>query len=712
MAGAGATAARFVDCAYSEDPHPTFTYRSALAVYQESLIGGQFVGRGWNASGGTNPEYERVDPARHPAPQAFWVELDGQLLRSHWALVGHRQWEEARGLRVVVELRHTVRPVAVRVHTLLDGTPILTRWLEVENLSERPAPLSAAFPWSGVLQTVPYSVDDEESPYSLGYFQDTHWGNEGDFAWRPLPAAGLRIDGRYRRDRHRHPFFLLRNRLTGEHFVGSLAWSGGYCFEFDVDDGYERGSGRLWFRAGPDAPAPLRVLAPGEAIATPEVHLGVLIGDLDEAINALHEHLRCSVLFRQPADRAGLVESGIGPEVDITLEELYHNLEIAAELGAEVFFIDAGWYTAKPSTTHWWSTVGDWQVSLERFPGGLKPIRERVHEKGMLFGLWMDAERIGPESRVAQEHPEWLARRYDGAAELGGLLDLTNPEVARWLEGQIARVIEENELDFFRLDYNVGWLGAGSQVERFGYVENGYFRYYEALYGIYERLRERFPRVIFENCASGGARTDIGLVRYFNHTWITDWQIAPRSFSIVNGMTMALPPERLMRIGPGMGQSQHRTAELEFQCRLSLFVLPTLGWTHLKGMRSNPELMARARHHVEIYKSFVRPLHGASRIYHHTPVVRGLDPSGWGVLELAAAGRSRAIVGLFRLSDPAAPEYTVRLRGVAAGRRYRVRFDNSGDEALLDGHALASAGLTIRLEAPLTSELLLVQEEL
>jgi hypothetical protein len=69
-------------------------------------------------------------------------------------------------------------------------------------------------------------------------------------------------------------------------------------------------------------------------------------------------------------------------------------------------------------------------------------------------------------------------------------------------------------------------------------------------------------------------------------------------------------------------------------------------------------------------------------------------------------------VGLFRLSDPAAPEYTVRLRGVAAGRRYRVRFDNSGDEALLDGHALASAGLTIRLEAPLTSELLLVQEEL
>jgi len=152
----------------------------------------------------------------------------------------------------------------------------------------------------------------------------------------------------------------------------------------------------------------------------------------------------------------------------------------------------------------------------------------------------MDAERIGPERKMAQAHPEWLAKRYDGVAELGGLIDLANPEAAHWMEEQIVRLIAENDLDFFRLDYNVGGLGAGSQDERFGFVENAYWRYYEALYGIYDRLRVRFPRVIFENCAGGGGRTDLGLVRYFNHTWITDWQIAPRSFSIVNGMTMAL----------------------------------------------------------------------------------------------------------------------------------------------------------------------------
>ena len=29
--------------------------------------------------------------------------------------------------------------------------------------------------------------------------------------------------------------FVLRNNATGEHFVAQLAWSGGYCFEFDLD---------------------------------------------------------------------------------------------------------------------------------------------------------------------------------------------------------------------------------------------------------------------------------------------------------------------------------------------------------------------------------------------------------------------------------------------------------------------------------------------
>ena len=84
---------------------------------------------------------------------------------------------------------------------------------------------------------------------------------------------------------------------------------------------------RLFFRAGPDGPAPQRVIAPGETIATPEMHLGLTFGDLDRAIQAMHEHMRRSVFLPQPRGRGGWVESGIGPEIEITTEYVFHQID-------------------------------------------------------------------------------------------------------------------------------------------------------------------------------------------------------------------------------------------------------------------------------------------------------------------------------------------------------------------------------------------------
>jgi alpha-galactosidase len=691
------------------DQH-TVSYRSGMNVYEESLIGGSLVGRGWNASGYVNYYDGRVDPGGHVTPQAFWLEMDGQALTHDWQWEGIETTDGNAGSHTVVTLRHGVRPVTVAVHTLLDGSAIFTRWLEITNNGSAPAALSAVASWSGVLQQTgrwrSQLGESGQALYSLGYFGNTHWGNEGDFGWHDLPLAAYRVDGRYRRDRHRHPFFVLRNNASGEHFVAQLAWSGGYSFEFDLDAdaGTTDQAARLAFRIGPDAPAPQRVVAPKETVKTPEVHMGPVFGDLDAALQAMHDHLRKSVFMPQPRGRGGWVESGIGPEVEITAEEVVHAIETAAEIGAEVFFVDASWY-ARPRG-NWWSTVGDWEVSRERFPEGTKPFRDLAHSKGMLWGLWMDAERIGDESEVIKQHPEWMAVAYDGHSRIGGLIDLTNPEVAQWMEAQIGRVIQDNELDFFRLDYNTN-PRAGLRTVREGYVENGYWRYYEALYGIYDRLRAQFPDVIFESCAGGGGRTDIGMVRRFSHTWVTDWQIAPRAFTITNGMTMALPPEYVDRlIG---GQSAFTKASFDFQSRLLLFARPTIGFSKPLGAEWNPHLLAGLRHVVELYKGFVRPTMSTGRIYHHTPELVGPDPQGWGVLELASRDHTRGICGLFQLAAPTKPEYVLRVRGLDVGRRYRVTFDNSGQGCEIEGSVLMNQGLTVRLPGALTSELLVFE---
>ncbi|MAE63544.1 MAG: hypothetical protein CMJ18_04670 [Phycisphaeraceae bacterium] len=697
----------FTDVHVAGGGDPIITYRTNLVTYQEALVKGQFVGLGWNGSGHILPVRARHDVVNHACPQAFWVELDGQLLHARWRSADVTVRDHETGREAIVALEHAVRPVSIRVHTRLDGTAVLDRWLEIENLSDRPAALAAAFPWSGVLQTLGAPCDPESAPFSAGYFSDAHALNEGDFTWHPLPFARCTIDGRYRRDRHRHPFFVVRNHLTGEHFFGQLAWSGGYAFEFDLDDGHKIGwPPRLCFRAGPDAPAPQRMIDPGETVSTPHMHLGLVIGDLDACAQAMHEHLRTSWFVQPPANRAGLVEAGVGPEQQITPDLVRHEVDVLASVGAELFFIDASWYT--PPNGSWSLTVGDWRPDPQRLQEGIEPIRDYVHEKGLLFGLWMEPERIGPESEVYRQHPDWVQRRYDGDVPPRMHVDMTDPQVLAWMEQQIDRLIGEYELDFFRLDYNVGHIGPAGCIERGAFTENTYWRYYEFVYAMWQRLRDRYPNVIFENCAGGGGRTDIGMTRVFNHTWITDWQAAPRSFSITSGMTLALPPERVDRL-TGMGQECYRTADIDFQARLSIFVHPTVSCQHPIGTRPNPVQRARVRHALNIYKQFVRPIHRTSRIYHHTPVVDGLDPAGWGALELASADRRKAMVGLFRLADPADDEFLLRARGLDISKQYDVTFDNAEEKCVLDGYVLARQGIPIHLRSSLTSELLLIE---
>ena len=312
---------QWCDALLVEGDTPTISYRSAMTVYEESLVKGRFVGRDWNGSGYIAFYDGRLDPAWHATPQAFWVELDGQLLASDWKWAGFEKTAEpAGGLRTVITLTHSIRPVTLKVCTLLDGTAVLTRWLEITNTGKAPAALAACAPWSGVLQMVQrwrsHLGDSGRPLFSVGYFENARWGNEGDFQWHDLPASGYVIEGRYRRDRHRHPWFVLRNNATGEHFCGQLAWSGGYMIEFNLQADTADQAATLFFRCGPDAPAPQRVIAAGETIRTPEVHLGLTFGGFDTAIQAMHEHLRRSVFMPQPRGRGGWVESGIGPEVE------------------------------------------------------------------------------------------------------------------------------------------------------------------------------------------------------------------------------------------------------------------------------------------------------------------------------------------------------------------------------------------------------------
>ena len=708
----------FTDIYYKDTPYPSVAFRTGMTVYQESLTNGRYIGRGWNGQGFLLEPWTQLKPNAYPTPQAFWLEIDGQELLSHWNWAGMTQEKDGSVLTAVITLEHQVKPVTVRIYTVLDGTPILTRWLEITNTGDKPMPISACYPWSGVLHTSSDLGRDlysgaETQHYSIGYMAGDGWGHEGGFEWQAIKNTGVRIDGRYRRARHRHPMFVVRDDVNGEHFIGQFAWSGGYVFEFDYDGSSHKklSESNLFFRVGMAAPAPLRVISPNETVKTPEVLLGMVCADFDTAVQAMHSHLRKSFFMPQPRGRCGWIEAGIGPEYELTPELVHQAISTAAQFGAEVFFIDASWYSDTGTT--WGETVGDWDVG-NRFPNGLKEFRDHVHKEGMLWGLWMEPERLGDKSRTIKEHPEYLGVGYEqkehAGEELDGILDLTNPATARWMEDQICRVIAEHELDFFRLDANFE-TGIIQWNKRDGYIENNAWRYYEALYGIFDRVRQRFPNLILENCSGGGGRTDVGMVRRFSHTWVTDWQPAPRSFSITNGMTIALPPEYVDRQLIGTGTSNNVAADIDFQARLCLFGRPSIaGILWPLNAKPNPVLLDRISHMVKLHKEFVRPMIDTGRIYHHTPDVTKPDPEGIGVIEMASWDKTRAIAGIFALARFSQRDFRLRFRGLDAGMSYKVTSDNTGSTFKVDGSELMYNGLDIRLGTALTSELILVEK--
>ena len=301
---------------------------------------------------------------------------------------------------------------------------------------------------------------------------------------------------------------MLRNEVGGQLVLGHLEYSGNWQMEFHFDQEpvllkppaqennlnlMQRTTAWLYARLGMAGPAPLRVLDPGETVRTPAVHLGQVYGDLDTGVQELHTHLRRSVTPPQrqrPEHPVTCNHTGYTLNAQVSEEQLIEDVDLAADVGAELFIVDAGWFGDQSS--RWGRLVGDWEES-PLLPGGLTPVFDRAREHGMLCGLWVEIERAGADSKLRAAHPDWLMTRRGEVFEQS--LDLAKPEVAQFVETTIVGLIERHRLDCFRLDYNWG-VGEGAEVEHAGFAESTMWRYYDALYGIFDRIRERFPDLI------------------------------------------------------------------------------------------------------------------------------------------------------------------------------------------------------------------------
>ena len=137
---------------------------------------------------------------------------------------------------------------------------------------------------------------------------------------------------------------------------------------------------------------------------------------------------------------------------NITEQKILNDLDGAAKLfdKGDLFQIDDGWETF----------VGDWEdVNRRKFPGGLKPIVQKIHDKGFKAGLWLAPFVCEKKSRIFREHPDWLLRYknrlWKNGPNWGGSfsLDIDNPEVTSWLRRVFEQIFDELNFDLVKLDF-------------------------------------------------------------------------------------------------------------------------------------------------------------------------------------------------------------------------------------------------------------------
>lgn len=188
----------------------------------------------------------------------------------------------------------------------------------------------------------------------------------------------------------------------------------------------------------------------------------------------------------------------------------------------DYWWIDAGWYVNRGS----WSQTGTWEVDTFRYPGGLRPIFDYAHSRGLKSILWFEPERVTRGSWLYEKHPEWLLslEKKDWR-----LLNLGNSEAWQWLVDHIDKLITEQGIDVYRNDFNMAPLEywrAHDGEERQGITE---IRYVTGFLDFWDELRRRHPNLLIDTCSSGARRSDIETLRRSVPFWRSDYVLDPAS---------------------------------------------------------------------------------------------------------------------------------------------------------------------------------------
>ena len=272
-------------------------------------------------------------------------------------------------------------------------------------------------------------------------------------------------------------------------------------------------------------------LLPEEVVRTPLVSISFYNSDNPlKGFNQFRNWMTDSVVPANIPDTMTMLEVA-GPESTNTTDQIFDTLNTFSDdvfSVADYFWMDAGWYDY---VNGWYDSVGNWTPDTDRYDNGIKEISDYAEDKNCGLVLWYESERVYPDTilgKAGADHENWLVYKDDGEFAMWNFAEI---DAAEYIANYIADSLVDNGVNVFRHDFNFDisgmWKKADKEIYdgRKGICENHYVNNF---YRYLDYLSVNVKGLIIDNCASGGRRLDLEMMRRSVPLWRSDYNCSRR----------------------------------------------------------------------------------------------------------------------------------------------------------------------------------------
>jgi alpha-galactosidase len=306
-------------------------------------------------------------------------------------------------------------------------------------------------------------------------------------------------------------------------------------------------------------------LEPGGTFGAPEALHAYSGNGLRALSHQWHDFIRDRISperFRH-APRPTYLNTWEAAYFDVDEAKVLSLADTAKQIGVDMLVLDDGWFDGRDDDT---SSLGDWRADPVRFPNGIPALAAQLKAKGLKFGIWFEPEMVNPKSQLYAAHPDWILHvpaRTPSRGRHQLTLDLSRADVQDYLFGVIDAVLSCGDVDYVKWDMNRTMTEVGSAGLPKARQPETAHRYMLGLYALLDRLMAAYPDVLFENCASGGNRFDLGMLSYMPQGWISDMCDPVGRLAIIGGASHLFPLDVMAAyIGPSPNHQNGRVSSL------------------------------------------------------------------------------------------------------------------------------------------------------